>query len=582
MAKKEKLREKRRAQRLHQKAVKEARNKSLLEDVADDEEIVEDLPVEEELDDEFEADPEEEGEMVTASRKEIVEKDGYNMASPMPEMHIPMGPTSWDELDAEHMAMEQADALSEVSWDARSLVNNILNHPMMDPQEQTKALQAVASGFGARAKSAMSMTEKSKEDDIELLELEAMIAKDNRSMSGSEKVLDFISKRVLSSQGRKNLPDSAFALPSKRKYPIHDKAHVRNALSRAAQAMKMGGEAAADAKAAMPKIRAMAKKMGIGSMEKNRNALIIEKDQQGSWRWVGFPSNNFIDLDAEIISEKAHLEYVDWVNKNMDVSPMFVTWHTPGTMREKPVDFVGYENGFLIMSGPLTEGEAGALFALQKETDLGMSHGSFALERDPNDKRVITKYRMYEVSDLPLENAANPFTEFAILTKEVGMDKLAYLSTIIGSDRAKAILEKMGEKQNELKEADVETKETQAAPETKKEEKKPEVTNFDVLWKAMEEKMDLPGLNETIAMLKEDHEKVTTLEDMIKAMNTDNDEKLAQMISAPAERRFAWSKASESDKNLLKETAEDQKLKKGVSAELGWLSEATGTQPVQQ
>lgn len=34
---------------------------------------------------------------------------------------------------------------------------------------------------------------------------------------------------------RKNLPDSDFALPKKRKYPIYDKAHARNALARVAQ-----------------------------------------------------------------------------------------------------------------------------------------------------------------------------------------------------------------------------------------------------------------------------------------------------------------------------------------------------------
>jgi hypothetical protein len=38
----------------------------------------------------------------------------------------------------------------------------------------------------------------------------------------------------LSAKKRKQLPDSAFALPGRR-YPIHDKAHARNALARVAQ-----------------------------------------------------------------------------------------------------------------------------------------------------------------------------------------------------------------------------------------------------------------------------------------------------------------------------------------------------------
>lgn len=33
---------------------------------------------------------------------------------------------------------------------------------------------------------------------------------------------------------RKKLPKSSFAIPEERKYPIHDKAHARNALARVA------------------------------------------------------------------------------------------------------------------------------------------------------------------------------------------------------------------------------------------------------------------------------------------------------------------------------------------------------------
>ena len=39
----------------------------------------------------------------------------------------------------------------------------------------------------------------------------------------------------LKSETRKSLPAKAFAEPKKKKYPIEDKAHARNALSRVAQ-----------------------------------------------------------------------------------------------------------------------------------------------------------------------------------------------------------------------------------------------------------------------------------------------------------------------------------------------------------
>lgn len=39
----------------------------------------------------------------------------------------------------------------------------------------------------------------------------------------------------LTSTARKALPTSTFAVPSKRKYPINDKNHARNALARVSQ-----------------------------------------------------------------------------------------------------------------------------------------------------------------------------------------------------------------------------------------------------------------------------------------------------------------------------------------------------------
>lgn len=40
---------------------------------------------------------------------------------------------------------------------------------------------------------------------------------------------------VLTTEERKRVPESKFGLPAKRKYPMPDKAHARNALARVAQ-----------------------------------------------------------------------------------------------------------------------------------------------------------------------------------------------------------------------------------------------------------------------------------------------------------------------------------------------------------
>lgn len=522
---------------------------------------------------------------------EGVEKDMY------PEVvyaSVP-GPISFDELDEQRAVEEQASAVREVTWDTETLVRNILYDPDMDPGEKADAISEVSAEFAGRV--SMEMEDEKKEKDLELLQLEAIVAHEHRSMSA----LDFIedmTKKVVSYASRSKMDDSKFAMVDTRdgkkvrKYLIHDKAHVRNALARAAQMIKRGGSAAADARKALPKIHAAAKKMGIGaSMEKEHNAILIEKDSKDQWRWVGWVSNNFVDWDGDIISEDAHKEYVDWLDKNMDVAPAFVCWHLPGTARKSSVDFAMYEKGFLIMSGALEEDEAAGLLKAQAKVDLGMSHGTFVLSRDPKDLRVIAKYRMYEASDLPLVKAANPFTDFETVSKEVGMNKKEYLAQILGSvEKADAFLEKTGLKQKALDEAGVESKEQTAAPvepapvepipdPATKEEVPPVAEPPNVVDEVLKA-MDIDGLNAFVAQAKADHEKIPVLEELIKNLQGDQDEKLAEKLTPPVA-RFTWSqekRASQAEENVVPKEEKD-KVKPGVP-EGYWLSDVTNTAPV--
>ena len=50
-----------------------------------------------------------------------------------------------------------------------------------------------------------------------------------------KEALDIVFETPLTAQARSKLSTGQFALPGKRKYPIHDKSHARNALSRVAQ-----------------------------------------------------------------------------------------------------------------------------------------------------------------------------------------------------------------------------------------------------------------------------------------------------------------------------------------------------------
>lgn len=497
-----------------------------------------------------------------------------------PVMTMPMaGPTSFAEMEELEAAREKQEEIREASWTVQDLVYNIVNHPMLSVEEKSNAIKAVGNDFGARVASIMD-SQVRKEKPIELLEVEALIAKDNRSRSVAEMIQNWISKAISDDS---KLSDSDFALVDTggRYYPISDKAHIRKSLADIHKAISSVGEVAERAKKALPYVVSAAKKNGIGSGADR--GLVVEKDATGQYRAVMWPSNKFKDLDGDIFSEKSHEEYIAWVNKHMDLAPVFLSWHTPGTAREKPVDFAAYESGFLLMSSPLTEKEAGALFEAQKQSDLGMSHGTLVLERDPADPRVITKYRMVEVSDLPIENAANPFTDFETLTKEANMDKLTYLSQILGSEeKAKEYLGKALAKSEVLEGAGVESKEV-AVEATNAEAVAPAVESpktDDIVAQVLKE-IDVEGLQDFLSKAKEAMEKVPVLEQLVKDLGKSKDSELAEMIAPKAERKFLWSRSSQSPETVLKEgEAEDQKLQSsapGVSEEY-WLP---GVQPLQ-
>ena len=501
------------------------------------------------------------------------------------------GPTSFEELEAMEAARERAHEVQEITWNVQDLVRNILfDYTTEDPGDKAAKISKVADDYQKRVKAIVAQPI---QKDIEVLQIEAMLAIEKRNTPLLTRGVELIKETL---GARKNLAEGDFALPETKQYPIHDKAHARSALVLAAQNIQKGGEAAEGARAALPKIRAAAKKLGIDvSMEKS--AFMIEKDAKGDWRWIGKPTNNFIDYHEDILAKSAHQNYIGFLDANPDCAPAFVTWHTAGTARAHPVDFWMEHDGAVIMSGKLTEDEAGALFRVQKEMDLGMSHQAFALRLDP-DPRVVTHYWMYEVSDLPRDAAANPFTSLETITKEVGMDKLEYLTEMMGSkEKAQAYLEKTSQMQKGLADAGITSKEKEPAVETPAVVVPAAVTetvvNLDM--KAIVEQIgkefDIEGLNAFVAQAQEDREKIDILQGLVKELQGSSEDKLAAALTPPAA-RFAWTRdnrASQSNDTKLKkdktaaELEEDEKLSKAAPGvpEGYWLSEMSGSVPVE-
>lgn len=497
-----------------------------------------------------------------AEEESPIEKD-YAMAMSVP------GPTSYEELEAAKAAREQAEKVREETWTVQDLVYNIAYHPEMSADDKSKAIVQVGKDFGKRLKSIVSHDmEMEKQADMDVLELRSVIGRDARRISIPEKAIDFLVTKMFSPQ-----PDS--------------KAFLRKKLKDAANLLEQDPQN--EIRNQVPDLLKSAKNAGIGG----DSAVLIEKDISGQWRAVLFPSNNFKDRDGEIISKAAHEEYVEWINKNMpDAAPVFATWHLEGTARTYPMDFIGFDNGFLIESCPLTENEAASLLKMQETMDIGLSIGGVALARDPKHPHIILKYRQFEVSDLPLARAANPFTDVEVIVKEAHMksdEMRKYLTGMLGPERAESVMSKMALTQKELQNAGVEEKEAKGVDETKTPaESKSETpaastVNIDEIVERVAKEFGMEELSQQFQTMKEQAEKVPVLEELVKQLATSKQDDLAEMIQPPVSRQLSWmgTRPSQSKENVLnKEKDEDKDLQKSVP-ELGWLSEATGTQPVQ-
>ena len=99
----------------------------------------------------------------------------------------------------------------------------------------------------------------------------------------------------LETKTRNSLPDSAFALPKQRKYPIHDKSHIANAASRLEEEHKAKKISSADYHEARGRIAAAAKKHGVES-QYNESARAAEGPGAGLHVTIHHPTHGSVEI----------------------------------------------------------------------------------------------------------------------------------------------------------------------------------------------------------------------------------------------------------------------------------------------
>lgn len=324
--------------------------------------------------------------------------------------------------------------------------------------------------------------------------------------------------------------------------------------------------------------------------EQQTGALRLYKDKSGGWRWLGIFTNNFKDREGDIITSDAHKEFCSYLDKNPEKAPEFLVWHTPGSARKSRADLWDYDKGFFLISGKLTDEEAHSIKkCIDRYGDLGMSHGFLAV-RDKENQNLITKYRSFEVSDLPLSKAANLWTDLTLVLKEASImneEKRNYLIEALGESAVSEIEASLDANKAALDAAEVESKETEEVPTEKvetpaeteevAEEDGKELTPesepiaHDALTKAIETVIvDVFKPDQLGAALKMFSERLDVVEAKIDKNNKTLEQKVAEELAPRVD--FSWlERPSESKENIVS----DEEVKKVVpNAEFAWLNES--------
>lgn len=148
--------------------------------------------------------------------------------------------------------------------------------------------------------------------------------------------------------------------------------------------------------------------------------LSLFRQKDGRTRFYTVWSNNFKDREGEIFTAAAHKEFVQWATDNGEYPELWL-WHTEGS-KFGQVDWLDFtDDGFVHASGLVDAGKEALAETLAGQEDNGVSHGFFGLQAG----NLIHAYRSYELSVLPLSNAAVWTTSFNILS-ESGAKEMAF------------------------------------------------------------------------------------------------------------------------------------------------------------
>jgi hypothetical protein len=328
----------------------------------------------------------------------------------------------------------------------------------------------------------------------------------------------------------------------------------------------------------------------------DQGCIKMRKSEAGDYFLLCQYSNRWRDRDAwshpekggEIITTDAHERYMRWLDENPNKAPELWSLHIPGTQRKNIAHWWGFDGSFAFAEFKLSAEEAVGIKRFVSIYKAGLSHGFFVLKYDFNEG-LIEEYITYEISILPVEMAANQWTNIELIQKELASnmylrpEQRAALVTLHGEDYVKELETKSQEFASMLDKVGIDSKALKTAVQSDVDErlaKKEEVvapvaTEAGVTPAALETLQNdilgaLQRLYDTMTLdMKKLQERIDAqakqikgLEEQVEIIEEEDEEKVAAKTAAAPKSLFAnWLPSSVVGNETTLVTGRDQKTK---------------------
>jgi len=170
---------------------------------------------------------------------------------------------------------------------------------------------------------------------------------------------------------------------------------------------------------------------------------------------LGTFTNNRIDREGQILTNAAHKDFIQYLDEHPERAPSLILWHLDDTNLSNGSAKAWYYNaGFVSMIWELSEKSAEFVANFDKLFNAGMSHGFNVLRFD--EAGDIEQYRTFEASILPLDKAANIYTDINFIKEQDDMtdEQMAKAMQAFGAEAALKIAKQLNEAETVANELD--------------------------------------------------------------------------------------------------------------------------------